>query len=398
MAADEEQSLRECEQYVQKHNIQGLLKECIVQLCINRPENPVKFLREHFERLEKEMRSGGGGDANSGVRGGASGLSGGAGGHLGSTSEEIDDDILPEDYQPPPRAQQKGTRRGGVSSEAVTEDDIANYQKIVIPKTHQEMLALQEALNKNVLFKYLDDKTRSDIFDVMEAKDYQPGENIIVQGEERGDYFYIIHKGDVDVLVNNTKVGSIGEGGSFGELALIYGTPRAATIAAKENSTVKTFRLDRESYRMLLMGNTLKKRKLYEEFLKKVPILESLDSWEALTLADSLEAKIYNDGGVVVKQGEPGDDFFIIVNGEAKVLQRKDGESEEVEVGTLKTSDYFGEIALILNRPRAATVVANGKLECVKVDRSRFERILGPCQDILKRNMDQYKSIIQLYP
>ena len=51
--ADEEQSLRECEQYVQKHNIQGLLKECIVQLCINRPENPVRFLREHFERLEK---------------------------------------------------------------------------------------------------------------------------------------------------------------------------------------------------------------------------------------------------------------------------------------------------------------------------------------------------------
>ena len=60
--------------------------------------------------------------------------------------------------------------------------------------------------------------------------------------------------------------------------------------------------------------------------------------------------------------------------------------------------DASGEIALILNRPRAATVVANGKLECVKVDRSRFERILGPCQDILKRNMDQYQSVIQLYP
>ena len=53
MAADEEQSLKDCEQYVQKHNIQGLLKECIVQLCINRPDNPIRFLREHFERLEK---------------------------------------------------------------------------------------------------------------------------------------------------------------------------------------------------------------------------------------------------------------------------------------------------------------------------------------------------------
>lgn len=330
--------------------------------------------------------------------GGSRGSCSAGAGDRGSASEEPDDDTLPEDYQPPPRTQQKGNRRGGVSSEAVSEEDIANYQKKVIPKTHQEMLALQEALNKNVLFKYLDDKTRSDIFDVMEPKDYKAGESIIVQGEE-GDYFYIIHKGEVDVYVSNAKVGSIGEGGSFGELALIYGLPRAATIAAKENcENVTTFRLDRESYRMLLMGNTLKKRKLYEEFLKKVPILESLDSWETLTLADSLEAIVYNDGGVVVKQGEPGDNFFIIVNGEAKVLQKKDGDSEEVEVGTLKTSDYFGEIALILNRPRAATVVANGKLECVKVDRSRFERILGPCQDILKRNMDQYQSIIQLYP
>ena len=55
--SDEEQSLRECENYVQKHNVQQLLKECIVQLCINRPENPVSFLREYFEALEIKVRS-----------------------------------------------------------------------------------------------------------------------------------------------------------------------------------------------------------------------------------------------------------------------------------------------------------------------------------------------------
>lgn len=51
--SDEEQSLRECENYVQKHKIQQILKECIVQLCISRPENPITFLKEHFEKLEK---------------------------------------------------------------------------------------------------------------------------------------------------------------------------------------------------------------------------------------------------------------------------------------------------------------------------------------------------------
>jgi cAMP-dependent protein kinase regulator len=52
-AADEEQSLRECEAYVQRHNIQQILKDCIVQLCVGRPENPITFLREYFQALEK---------------------------------------------------------------------------------------------------------------------------------------------------------------------------------------------------------------------------------------------------------------------------------------------------------------------------------------------------------
>ena len=58
----------------------------------------------------------------------------------------------------------------------------------------------------------------------------------------------------------------------------------------------------------------------------------------------------------------------------------------------LSSPVYVGEIALLLKRPRAATVCARGVLKCVKLDRSRFERVLGPCQDILKRNIAQYNS------
>lgn len=50
---EEDESLKGCEIYVQKHNIQQILKECIVNLCIAKPERPMKFLREHFEKLEK---------------------------------------------------------------------------------------------------------------------------------------------------------------------------------------------------------------------------------------------------------------------------------------------------------------------------------------------------------
>ncbi len=122
---------------------------------------------------------------------------------------------------------------------------------------------------------------------------------------------------------------SIGECSSFGELALIYGTPRAATVKAKTD--VKLWSLLGETYRRILMDSTIRKRKMYEEFLSKVSILgkiielihskiisidkfiETLDEWERLTVADSLEPIQYEDGEVVVKQGDPGDDFFIIV-------------------------------------------------------------------------------------
>jgi cAMP-dependent protein kinase regulator len=55
------------------------------------------------------------------------------------------------------------------------------------------------------------------------------------------------------------------------------------------------------------------------------------------------------------------------VQGEAVVTQAKDGAS--TEVGRLHSSDYFGEIALLTNKPRAATVTAQGQLKCVKLDR-----------------------------
>lgn len=72
-------------------------------------------------------------------------------------------------------------------------------------------------------------------------------------------------------------------------------------------------------------------------------VAESLDKWERLTVADALEPVSFPDKETIVRQGEPGDDFYIIVEGTAMVLQyRADGE-DPVEVGRLGQSDYFGQ-------------------------------------------------------
>ncbi|XP_059933804.1 cAMP-dependent protein kinase type I-beta regulatory subunit isoform X1 [Mesoplodon densirostris] len=247
---EEDDGLRSCELYVQKHSVQQVLKDCIVQLCISKPERPMRFLREHFEKLEKEE--------NRQIL---------AQQKSASQSDSHDEEVSPS---PPNPVVQARHRRGGVSAEVYTEEDAVSYVRKVIPKDYKTMTALAKAISRNVLFAHLDDNERSDIFDAMFPVTHIAGETVIQQGDE-GDNFYVIDQGEVDVYVNGEWVTSISEGGSFGELALIYGTPRAATVKAKTD--LKLWGIDRDSYRRILMGSTLRKRRMYEEFLSKVSIL-----------------------------------------------------------------------------------------------------------------------------
>lgn len=409
----EEETLKECDLYVSKHNIKEILKECIVQLCLKKPDNPIPYLKQYFEKLEKDQKLINNStleisrnkQSNSTLLNATTPIITSSHSltatkksqkpsHVDNSSsssvhnEDLDD--IPATI--PPKTLGK-TRRGAVSAEPFSEEDATSYVKKVVPKDYKTMAALSKAISKNILFAHLDDNERSDIFDAMFPVVHCAGETIIKQGDE-GDNFYIIDSGEVSVYVNNELVTTISDGGSFGELALIYNQLRAATVKSKTD--VKLWAIDRDTYRRILMGSTIRKRDIYQEFLSKVSILESLDKWERLTIADALEPVQFEDAQKIVVQGEHGEDFFIIIEGSAAVYQQRNENEEPVEVSRLGPSDYFGEIALLLDRPRAATVVAIGTLKCVKLDRQRFERVLGPVSEILKRNIARYTSFVSL--
>jgi cAMP-dependent protein kinase regulator len=401
-----EQTVRDCEAYIAKHDIQNILRDCIVQLCLKKPTNPIEFLASYFDKFDtqnlstkkltmRQQQTSSPTEQQQQQRPSSSKQQS-ANGSVAGENDNVGDlnDSTDHHSQLATNTNVKAReRRGAVSAEPYKEEDATSYVKTVIPKDYATMQALSKAIQTNLLFSHLDDNEKSDIFDAMQPFNYKPGETIIQQGEE-GDFFYIIDQGEVEVYVNNKCVTAISDGGSFGELALIYGTPRAATIKAK--SDCKLWAIDRKTYRRILMGSTIKKRKMYEEFLSKVKILQELDQWERLTVADALEPVQFNDGDNVVVQGEKGNDFFIIAEGTAIVYQKPSDDEPAVEVSKLGPSDYFGEIALLFDRPRAATVKAKGPLKCVKMDRNRFERVLGPISDILKRNVAQYNSFINL--
>lgn len=131
------------------------------------------------------------------------------------------------------------------------------------------------------------------------------------------------------------------------------------------------YAMDGMAYKHLIMSSSLKKRDQYDGILKRVKILEELDSWERKQVADALEAAYFEDGVNIVTQGDEGNDFFIIVEGSAIVTQTNDA-GESGQVAELGAADFFGEIAMLTAEKRKATVTAKGDVKCVKLDRHRY--------------------------
>merc|ERR1712194_318806 len=120
-------------------------------------------------------------------------------------------------------------------------------------------------------------------------------------------------------------------------------------------------------------------RSRYDTFLSKVPLLASMDAYERAQLADALKCETFAAGQTIVSQGEAGHKFYIVEEGEASAT--KGG----VQVMTYNPGDYFGELALIRNQPRAATVVCKGPSKLLSIDSGSFKRLLN-VNDLLERS------------
>ncbi|KAJ1551301.1 hypothetical protein HK096_001568 [Nowakowskiella sp. JEL0078] len=309
--------------------------------------------------------------------------------------DDEDDDVAPQPMPPP---NYNRGRRTSVSAESMAPTLDTDYVKKVISKSDDQRSRIQKAVLNSFLFKSLDEEQHADVVNAMEEKKVAAGEEIIKQGSMDCDYFYVVEFGNFDVFVSRNrsepiKVTDYGPGGSFGELALMYNAPRAATVMCTHDAVL--WALDRVTFRRILMENTSRKRRMYESFLEEVPILVSLEPYERHKIADALESVTFNDGEVVIKQGDRGENFYIIESGEVQVSQTDEVGVEHKSPDTLKKGTYFGELALITNEPRKATIVAIGRLKCATLGKKAFERLFGPVLDIVKRNATNYQKIAQ---
>lgn len=144
-----------------------------------------------------------------------------------------------------------------------------------------------------------------------------------------------------------------------------------------------------------LIYNFRKKREKYENFLKSVEILAEIDPYELSQVSDALQIKKVKAGEAIIKQKETGDVFYMLEEGEAYAEKEFADNGKAEKVKDYNKGSYFGELALIKNEPRAASVIAKTDCRLLSLDRMSFKRLLGPIENILKRNSDAYIKYIK---
>jgi len=172
-------------------------------------------------------------------------------------------------------------------------------------------------------------------------------------------------------------------GDSFGELALLYNSPRAATVRCLEASTL--WGLGRVAFRKLVISQTLAVMHNLEHDLEAVPILSKLNIEQRTRLAAAMTIHSYRDGDSILKVGEVADALFLILSGKV-VCHRGDG----VELMRLEQTQFFGESALQADggAERLANVVALGNVRCARLKAADFHHLLGSLQEALNDNFN----------
>jgi len=297
---------------------------------------------------------------------------------------------------------QSKSRRKSVSAQSFTQDKLDDWKKPYFEKPQEVRERINGYIKSNdklqVLFGHLSESAVYDVIDAMSTVSFASGENAVTQGEE-GTMFYIVEEGTFDVYVSRGdgppgKVLEYEPGAMFGELALMYNAPRAATVVA--TSDAKAWALDRESFQMMLATAESIKMSQYEEFLGGVPLFKHMTKYEICQLSDLLTSDLFDEDEAIVTQGEEGGFFYILEDGEAKAYIN--GEQGEVEVKHYtKPGEYFGEVDLIRQCNRQATVRGfNGGCSVLSVSREDFDSVLGPIRDVLLARIDEYPAYADL--
>lgn len=281
-----------------------------------------------------------------------------------------------------------------------------DYVKTSIPKSDQVRNLIYHSIKRNMLFRTCSEEALQDLIDAFDSKIFTADSVVIKQGDE-GDLFYVVEEGKLDVMVspNTTESGDdcssarevqVGvpyvSGSSFGELALMYGSPRAATIRAKSDCVL--WFLDRRDFKGITGSHKQRREEIILDTLRKVKLGDNvlgdvLRPSDLYAMALATQSDSFAKDDVIIRQGERGDSFYIIESGTIDVFITEQGKEP---VARLTSGHFFGEKALISEDVRQATCIASTDAKCLTLTREDFVRMLGNLQDLLNNGEQRPSS------
>ena len=216
----------------------------------------------------------------------------------------------------------------------------------------------------------------------LRAEHFPAGREIIRQGD-RGDKFYIIRQGHVQVTVRDEQgamqmTNQLERGDYFGELALLHDAPRSATCRATVPTDVLS--LSRQDFDRLVKARFALREKVDAsiarvDLLRQMPLFAELDTQQVQWIAAAMKQEAFAAGAVLIRQGEMGETFYVIQSGRVQVTVAQDG--EEKSIAERGPGEYLGEIALLLEVPRTATVTALTPVQVLTMHKQDFDRLVG---------------------
>lgn len=313
-------------------------------------------------------------------------------------------------------------------------------------KTEEEKAFLVQSLTENYLFEACPKEELEELAQFFEKVNVQATADgsdpiIVLQGEvcsEHNAFFYIVYRGRCNYLVDGKVVGSANPGQSFGELALLYNCPRAATVCAivnqpeekepepslrlddlvkqsscTEKTTLESFTSHNDEYGKVVLFRVHQRdfrcclQKASEsaygskvKLLNEVPFLYSATSEQKETLAKAMRPRPFHEGERLVTKGQEKMDWMIIERGEALARNISAGGSSSFNDGDsdraykdffLTEGDSFGQRNINSETPCVADVISQTVGLAYVVDRDIFKATLGDLQEAMAASYDGYK-------
>ena len=230
-----------------------------------------------------------------------------------------------------------------------------------------------------------------EICDKLLIVEINKGDNIFIQGDAKADHIFL-HDGAVELLEKGKVIKTLESGTEDTKTALAHIIPRNFTAVAKTN--VVAFMIDSDLLDMMLTWDQTGSFQVEElntdedsDWMSRILNTEAfrrIPPANIQSIFTSLEDIEVNPGEAIIKQGEPGDYFYIVKSGRCMVTRKMPGQDKDIKLAELEAGTSFGEEALISDAERNATVVMLSKGVLSRLSKEQFLTLLNePMLDIV---------------